>query len=297
MTLLPNGKFLFLNDTGTGCYFINLAEGNVEAGPSVIQRRDKINALVLSDGTIMSIGGVDSNGSYSRYCEIYTYAPEIYSEPSSEAVLSGRSATLSVKAYGSKSMDYQWLKDGSPIDDEVSDTLTIDGFGAEDEGQYSVIVTNSEGSTTSQSAALSLVIDSDGDGISDDDENLVYFTNPNSADSDGDNLSDNEEITLYGTNPIIADTDSDGFDDGFEVETGYNPLSINSTPDAVSGIETAVKYWFNAANGVNYRIEYSTDLENWNMLEDNILGVGGEIVRYYDVFGTQKRFYRAKRND
>ena len=117
-----------------------------------------------------------------------------------------------------------------------------------------------------------------------------------SSDSDGDGLSLYQEVIVYGTDPADADSDDDGFDDGYEVETGYNPMSISSTPDAISGIETAVKYWFYAANSVNYRIEYSTDLENWFILENDIIGAGGEIIRYYDTVGTQKRFYRAKRN-
>lgn len=65
----------------------------------------------------------------------------------------------------------------------------------------------------------------------------------------------------------------------------------------IHGTGTGITYWFNAANGVSYRIEHFTDLENWFTLEDNIPGAGGEIVRYYDTVGTQKRFYRAKRND
>lgn len=42
-------------------------------------------------------------------------------------------------------------------------------------------------------------------------------------DSDGDGLS-NEEERLYGTDPFNKDTDGDGYSDGVEVKGGYNPL-------------------------------------------------------------------------
>ncbi len=65
--------------------------------------------------------------------------------------------------------------------------------------------------------------DTDGDGVSDEQETMVYNTNPNVADTDLDGLSDGEEIYVYGTDPLKADTDGDGFGDGREVEGGYNP--------------------------------------------------------------------------
>jgi hypothetical protein len=43
------------------------------------------------------------------------------------------------------------------------------------------------------------------------------------VDSDGDGLSDEEEAT-YGTDPENSDTDGDGYPDGDEVLAGYNPL-------------------------------------------------------------------------
>jgi len=66
--------------------------------------------------------------------------------------------------------------------------------------------------------------DSDGDGLSDDQEKLVYFTNPVMADSDGDGLNDREEIEIYGTHPNRLDSDNGGLRDGDEILRGSNPL-------------------------------------------------------------------------
>ena len=43
----------------------------------------------------------------------------------------------------------------------------------------------------------------DGDGLTNDDETLVYGTDPGNADSDGDSLSDGQE-TFFGTDPSGA---------------------------------------------------------------------------------------------
>ncbi len=44
------------------------------------------------------------------------------------------------------------------------------------------------------------------------------------ADSDGDGLTDWDEENVYGTDPSEADTDGDGMNDGDEVESGRDPL-------------------------------------------------------------------------
>ena len=43
-------------------------------------------------------------------------------------------------------------------------------------------------------------------------------------DTDGDGLSDDEEKDLYGTSPLLQDSDGDGFSDAQEIQSGYNPL-------------------------------------------------------------------------
>lgn len=51
------------------------------------------------------------------------------------------------------------------------------------------------------------------------------------SDSDGDGISDYDEETVYGTNPLVADTDGDGFIDGAEIARGFNPN--DATPEAI----------------------------------------------------------------
>lgn len=67
-------------------------------------------------------------------------------------------------------------------------------------------------------------IDSDGDGIPDARERMIYGTDPYNWDTDGDGLSDYEEIYLYGTDPLNPDTDGDGLSDGWEIAHGFDPL-------------------------------------------------------------------------
>lgn len=66
--------------------------------------------------------------------------------------------------------------------------------------------------------------DSDGDGLHDGDEVIVYKTGPLTADTDGDDLSDGDEVLIWHTNPLNPDTDGDSYPDGTEVRNGYSPL-------------------------------------------------------------------------
>jgi hypothetical protein len=50
-------------------------------------------------------------------------------------------------------------------------------------------------------------LDSDGDGLYDDEE-LAYGTDPHNPDSDGDGISDYDEIFKYGTDPLVPDMET-----------------------------------------------------------------------------------------
>lgn len=82
-----------------------------------------------------------------------------------------------------------------------------------------------------------LDFDSDGDGLTDAEEDLLG-TDPNNADSDGDGLGDGDEVNTYGTNPLLSDTDGDGLSDGMEIglqEFGCpDPLVADTDGDGLS---------------------------------------------------------------
>lgn len=73
------------------------------------------------------------------------------------------------------------------------------------------------------SPAVTKKVDSDGDGLTDEEEKTIG-TNINIVDSDGDGLNDASEVNKFKTGPLKPDTDGDGYTDGEEVKNGYDPL-------------------------------------------------------------------------
>jgi len=76
---------------------------------------------------------------------------------------------------------------------------------------------------TTTTAETETVADSDGDGLTDDEEKSLG-TDPLKADTDSDGLTDWAEIKIYKSDPLNPDTDGDTYKDGEEVINGYDPL-------------------------------------------------------------------------
>jgi hypothetical protein len=104
-----------------------------------------------------------------------------------------------------------------------------------------------------------------------------------------------DEIELYGPNIVNPDKDGDGFDDTVEVALGFDPNNPASSPESKADILTAVEFSFWAAKNQKYKIEQSTDLQKWNVIEENVFGRGGEITRLYSLTGQPKQHFRAVR--
>src|SRR2546427_11996758 len=82
--------------------------------------------------------------------------PSITTQPASQTVTAGQTATFTVAATGTAPLSYQWQKNGLPIGANspsyTTPTTTTNDNGA----QFTVVVSNSAGSATSNAATLTV---------------------------------------------------------------------------------------------------------------------------------------------
>jgi hypothetical protein len=116
-------------------------------------------------------------------------------------------------------MDRVRFVQGIEYDKDVCDLIISDDLRGE---CFSVAGRFEDVIIESPSLPLKGLTDTDGDGLSDEDEEELG-TDPLRADTDNDGLTDEEEVVTYRTDPLRVDTDGDGFSDGVEVENGFNP--------------------------------------------------------------------------
>ena len=91
-------------------------------------------------------------------------APAITTQPAASTVIAGKTATFTAAASGTAPVGFYWSKNGSPlansgnISGANTATLTLTGVSAADAGNYSVLASNSVGTATSASAALTVIV-------------------------------------------------------------------------------------------------------------------------------------------
>jgi hypothetical protein len=84
-------------------------------------------------------------------------APSVTTQPSSQSVVVGQTATFSVAATGTTPLSYQWQKGTAAITGATSASYTTPATISADNGaQFQVVVSNSVGSATSNAATLTV---------------------------------------------------------------------------------------------------------------------------------------------
>jgi autotransporter-associated beta strand protein len=121
----------------------------------------------LTPTTVQSIV-TDSQGGYSFYKTntavtpagvlALPSSPTVIQQPQPQTILIGQNASFSANAVGTQPLSYQWyLNANTPVTGAQAKTLTLVNTTASNAGDYTLVVTNLYGSTTSAVAALTLL--------------------------------------------------------------------------------------------------------------------------------------------
>jgi hypothetical protein len=133
-------------------------DGSLIAG--AISSTYSISSATTSDAGSYTVVVTNSVGSATSNAATLTVtvatAPTITTQPSSSSVTAGSAASFSVVASGTATLSYQWRKDGTAISGATSSTYTISSTSTSNAGSYTVVVTNSVGSATSNAATLTV---------------------------------------------------------------------------------------------------------------------------------------------
>jgi alpha-tubulin suppressor-like RCC1 family protein len=131
--------------SATAAFYSIASAAGGDAGGYSVQVTNSVNTSTSSSASLT----VNANPVIS--------AVSITSQPSQQVQLAGGSATFAVAASGTGPLNYQWLKDGSPITGATSAVLLFTNLQASDVAAYSVTVSNSQGGVTSNAASLTVV--------------------------------------------------------------------------------------------------------------------------------------------
>ncbi len=83
--------------------------------------------------------------------------PRIVTPPASGLAFAGESLSLTVLTDGTQPMSYQWERNGSALSGQTASSLTLSGITLADAGDYTVLVSNSQGSVRSAAATVKVL--------------------------------------------------------------------------------------------------------------------------------------------
>ena len=94
----------------------------------------------------------------NSYTNLPVDLPAILTQPAGQTVFMGTSATFTVAAGGAGPLSYQWFLGFDPLDGETNSTLAISGAQTNDQGGYTVEVSNTYGAVVSDPAQLTVLV-------------------------------------------------------------------------------------------------------------------------------------------
>jgi uncharacterized delta-60 repeat protein len=207
-------------------------------------------------------------------------APVAIQPPLTQTAVEGGSITLSVAVFGNPGpFWYLWRREAARLSettlDEPASFLTIANLQTNQSGLYSVAVTNAAG-TLFASCTLTVLADTDRDGMPDTWESERGYNPTNSADG-------------------LLDSDGDGLRNWQEYVAGTDPTNALSylRIDRIS-VNGPATIEFAAVSNRTYTIEYTDTLERgaWTTLVDLVARPENRTERIIDPAAPPQRYYR-----
>lgn len=199
-----------------------------------------------------------------------TVAPRITTQPSSQTVDEGATATFSVTASGSATLNFQWFRNGSAISGATNASYTVEQVSSADNGAvYRCEINNSAGRVVSDDASLTVQMDITAPTI---DAGMVRgFDQVDILFSEAVTIASAEMSGNYQITPNITVLGATLMDDGRTVQlqvsdladgVGYT-ITVNGIQDRSSGAN-------DVAPGSNISVVY----ESSEGFENGIIPVG-----------------------
>jgi Domain of unknown function (DUF4091)/Immunoglobulin domain len=148
--------------TGTAALSYQWRKNNVAIGGATSSSYATLTTTTSDSGSTFVVVVSNAAGTVTSAAATLTVnaapvAPRISTQPTSQTVTAGQTATFSVAATGTTPLSYQWQKSGVAISGATSSTYTTPATASSDSGtQFTVLVSNTVGSVTSSPATLTV---------------------------------------------------------------------------------------------------------------------------------------------
>jgi hypothetical protein len=204
-----------------------------------------------------------------------------------------------VVAGGLTPLSYQWMFNGADIPGATAASFTIPSASPTNAGGYSVIISNSLGSTNSRTATLTVLLPVAGsvrqgsNALSGVTLTIFNATRTNTIVTDANGLyATNLPPGTYTVKPSFSNYTFQPPSFSVTIPPGTNSLNFQASPVFTIGLLTngLVQLSSPGTTGLTYQVQTSTNLLNWQDISTNI----GALQITDGISNFPVRFYRLK---